>query len=844
MKTYNGMYLGIVIQNNDPERRGRLKIYIPHISYNVYEKWYKENTDKSWNFPGRNVNSDINDIIEPLKKALPWSECAAPLAGANSSGRYNAHLERSTISDGSNINLTTPTDAVDYDESSEFNINTEAIAEAPGKKYELEYYRAKDAFTTTLSGDIDQPNRVNKYTYTYKPETYSNKTKGSFSVPNVGAHIWCFFEEGDPSKAVYFASSFGSSDWDSIYGDTDAHIDYPSTYENVSISDDPNYNINTETYRNKYVINQRAGALEFVNTDNREILKLSHYSGSFKEFTNNTSIEFASTNDQRLVMEDSFDTVRGFRNIFTERDLEYLTKGDQYIKVGKLNKALYEQWATEASELADIKQLFETKRAEKIDHEILKKTSRNQERSGTFAPCPVCGNGNKLDKRDSLYRSLANMERYNNSNYWRTIHGEPVRVQAYNEVTDSLTSPNKSYGSKTSKGTGFIVHINDRNHSWTKRGEDESSNTGIDGNTYTTGPGFVFGELCPVCEGTGLSPSTMGGTWDVDTLKESNASGTGNFDKLLQKTAKKLFEIEKKMGVGGSIIEYVAKHKTESIGLHMNDFGSIRIDDVGKISRNKVTIHPGGVFNEQAPSPIVEYVHVDDLPGGNYTLNVCNKWNVQVGSGGISMKSFGAVDISGTITNVAGDQVNIGSENEINIDGGKRVSITADMITLRQRNREQVLVDSNLGVSQNLVVGGGAHIEGELSVNHITAPVEIQETDPMVVFGQLLEHLSFRCIISGGSHTDSHPGDNHPYWGNATITLIKDSNHDNVRMYPHTHHFRNLPLNLKSDNDAVRADAMDNNKPIRREAKSTESVPYHKKVNNDYTTDSTDGIDT
>ena len=33
MKTekYNGMYLGIVIQNNDPEKRGRVKVYIPHV---------------------------------------------------------------------------------------------------------------------------------------------------------------------------------------------------------------------------------------------------------------------------------------------------------------------------------------------------------------------------------------------------------------------------------------------------------------------------------------------------------------------------------------------------------------------------------------------------------------------------------------------------------------------------------------------------------------------------------------------------------------------------------------------------------------------------------------------
>ena len=57
----------------------------------------------------------------------------------------------------------------------------------------------------------------------------------------------------------------------------------------------------------------------------------------------------------------------------------------------------------------------------------------------------------------------------------------------------------------------------------------------------------------------------------------------------------------------------------------MNDFGSIRVDTVGKIHNNEIVVHKEGVFTNQQESPMIEYVHVDDLPGGNYTLNVCNK---------------------------------------------------------------------------------------------------------------------------------------------------------------------------------------------------------------------------
>jgi len=844
------MYLGIVIQNNDPEKRGRIKIYIPHISHNVYSNWYQFNENKSWKFPGKNIGSDLNIIIEPLKKALPWAECAAPLVGASGSGRYNAFLESSTISDTSDVTLTVPNSAAaQYDNESEYNLNSSGIGEQPGRKYEVEHYRVKDAFTTSLSGANDRPNRINKYTYTYKPTTYSNKSKGTFSIPNVGSHVWCFFQEGNPHNPVYFAVSHGQEDWASIYEDYGDNQDYPDTYENRSKQDDPNYDINTETYRNKFVINQKGGSLEFVNTDNREILKMTHFSGSFKEFTNYANIELATANDQKLVLEDAFHTTKGFKSEYVGRDLENLVKGDHYLKIGKLDNSLYKQWAIVIKELGDVKQLFETKRAEAIPHELLKKTSLNQTRSGTFAPCPVCNYGD-LDKRDILYRSLGDMDRFAAGTYGFTLpdnhaglasakgfhHNysgkEPVRRWKNNEVTSSLSSP------------GSIVTINVRNKEWTKRGKNESSNSGEGSKTYKTGAGYIFGEKCPVCNGTGLSPSSMGGKWDEEEKKLSNPDGSGAFDLLLQKTAKKLFEIEKKMGVGGSSVEHIAKHKSETIGLYMNDLGSIRVDDIGKITRNKVTVHPGGVFNSQKESPLIEYVHVDDLPGGNYTLNVCNRWNVQVGAGGISMKSFGTVDIGGTITNLAGDQVNIASENEINIDGGKRLSIVADILSIRQRNRKQVLIDSNLGVSQNVVIGGGLHVEGELTVNHITAPVEIQETDPVVIFGQLLKSLVFRCNIDGGSHVDAaHSSDNHSHWSNATVTLIADSNNDKVRMYPHTHHFRNVPLNLVTDNDILREDAMENNRETRRPAKSIESVPYYKKVNNNINTDSTDGID-
>jgi len=36
---YLGNYLALVVQNNDPEKRGRVKVFIPHVSYGIYKNW-------------------------------------------------------------------------------------------------------------------------------------------------------------------------------------------------------------------------------------------------------------------------------------------------------------------------------------------------------------------------------------------------------------------------------------------------------------------------------------------------------------------------------------------------------------------------------------------------------------------------------------------------------------------------------------------------------------------------------------------------------------------------------------------------------------------------------------
>jgi hypothetical protein len=231
------------------------------------------------------------------------------------------------------------------------------------------------------------------------------------------------------------------------------------------------------------------------------------------------------------------------------------------------------------------------------------------------------------------------------------------------------------------------------------------------------------------------------------------------------------------------------------------------------MGRDKLVIHRFGMVQSMRASPLIEAVHVDDLPGGSLSQNIANRWNVHVGAGGVSIKSYGRVELGGSMMNIAGDQVNIGSKNEVNIDGGQRLSIVADIINIRQRDRGQVLVDSNLGVSQNVIVGGGLHVEGELTCNHITAPVEIQETERAQIHSKALAGLTFtaRMIIPGGSSYLSAPVIAHsmasPVAGvaeNVIITLTSDSTDNHIVDYGHSHLFKNAAMTLMSSNDLVR----------------------------------------
>ena len=110
---------------------------------------------------------------------------------------------------------------------------------------------------------------------------------------------------------------------------------------------------------------------------------------------NEATIELATSNKNTLVLNDTYETTRGFRNEYTGKNLDEIVQRDKYKKVGSLNETKFNEWRSIVAPIQEYKQLFEIKRTgvhnvkNSSDITVLKRNSVLQEQKGDYSNNPV-----------------------------------------------------------------------------------------------------------------------------------------------------------------------------------------------------------------------------------------------------------------------------------------------------------------------------------------------------------------------------------------------------------------------------------------------------------------------
>lgn len=323
-----GFFRGIVMQNNDPERRGRVKIAIPEFTSHLARDLGLPSDIYSARFVGGdNINTMFNkEAVKKFCDVLTWAEQASPLIGGGTSGVFDAKNGVATVGEGYKGNFV-------REPLGEESITPSGESVSP--KAVISCHANPGGFDTGYKTGI-----CDVYNQSLAPSPINNATKGMFSIPRVGSQVWVFFENGHLSHPIYMGYVFDKSDWNSVTNPQGSNpsLHYPNGSENIQ--DKEPYFFTGQT-----VLNTKAGSIEMIETDDMEKIKISHYSGSFYEINNQASIEVATANKISVVNQQETHTVKGDYGLRVMGDTHIRYDGDIHTTYGDPdNKTFYDQW--------------------------------------------------------------------------------------------------------------------------------------------------------------------------------------------------------------------------------------------------------------------------------------------------------------------------------------------------------------------------------------------------------------------------------------------------------------------------------------------------------------------
>lgn len=238
--TTAGLHRGIVIANNDPERIGRVKVFVPSVNISMFEWWFDTAEDQTIMFNGLGKNTDTfltRNMLEKLHTFLPWAEIMHPVFGMGAGGKFSApenmsYIESHTEKEKEDITKAkkvTPETAgnasINYipPSTKENNIPTGTGVAFTDREYTKQslagggeknpLYNIGQSYNYDKVPEDKRTNtELSDTNPALIPPNLFSKAKGMISILTPGAHVWVMFEGGDPNYPIVVGSIYGQRD--------------------------------------------------------------------------------------------------------------------------------------------------------------------------------------------------------------------------------------------------------------------------------------------------------------------------------------------------------------------------------------------------------------------------------------------------------------------------------------------------------------------------------------------------------------------------------------------------------------------------------------------------------
>lgn len=241
------------------------------------------------------------------------------------------------------------------------------------------------------------------------------------------------------------------------------------------------------------------------------------------------------------------------------------------------------------------------------------------------------------------------------------------------------------------------------------------------------------------------STSTDGKTFAPNPAAEGYAE-------YVEAQASKAIAIEKKMGVGGSIMLMAGKHLILSAGTKASSFDSGYINPVGRKIKKGSEFKDGAIT--QKFGAVATYQEKDtfsNMPFGNIDILGNNKICFKAGAGGIDFQGSGSMKLVGTgLTLIGGAQVSVTGTGCVTIDT-PHTEITGGTLNVDCGENQ---IDGNVTIVGNVNITGNLTVQGAIEcTSTIHAAGNITSDADVIASGISLVNHVHGGVDSGGSKT-------------------------------------------------------------------------------------------